>query len=104
MAQDVFMFGMAMYEILEGYKGHDRLWPLKNHEVIDKIIAGERPPITVKNSDPEFVKLMKGNINMHFHILNEFQRMLVSRSRKTTHIYCHYKTTRSTVKRKTPVW
>jgi hypothetical protein len=53
---DVFMFGMAMYEVLNGYH-HDRVWPgVPNNTVMDKIIQGERPPIPPKKGHPDFVK------------------------------------------------
>jgi hypothetical protein len=58
-ADDIFMYGMSLYEIAQGYTGDNRIWPnLGNWEAADKIIAGERPPITRKIS-PNFLKLIQ---------------------------------------------
>ena len=53
------MYGMSLYEILEGYQGESRVWPnLGNWQVADKIIAGERPPIT-RNVSKKFQSLIE---------------------------------------------
>jgi len=59
---DVYMFGVALFEIFQGTTGKKRLWVENtNEEVMDRIIAGERPNISTAITDynRDFVTLFQ---------------------------------------------
>ena len=31
-ASDIYMFGMAMYEVMQGYQGGNRIWNLRGNQ------------------------------------------------------------------------